>query len=92
MYSPTQLKTARVVVLLIWIFAVASFIFPLYYTDLGSFGRALFFILIAVHLVEFPIFAGTYRRAGGSLLGHFPRHMTYGLVYRAEAQQRIQSD
>lgn len=91
MYTASQLRAARFVVWLIWITAAASFFFPLYYTAFGGFGRTVFALLIAIHLVEFPIFAGTYRQAGGSLLGHFPRHMAFGLVYRAEVKQRLQS-
>ena len=91
-YTASQLKTARTVVVLIWIVSAACFFFPLYYTSFGDFGRILFGLLIALHLVEFPIFAKTYLQAGGSLIGHFPRHMAYGLVYRAEVQQRLISD
>ncbi|MEE3328286.1 MAG: hypothetical protein VX252_13190 [Myxococcota bacterium] len=87
MYSPAQLKMARTVVILVWIFAVASFFFPLYYTDAGALGRTLFGLLIAIHLIEFPLFMKTYREAGGSLLSHFPRHMAFGVVYRAEVMQ-----
>ena len=91
MYTTSQLRAVRFVVWLIWIAAAASFFFPLYYTAFGGFGRTVFALLIAIHLVEFPIFARTYRQAGGSLLGHFPRHMVFGLVYRAEVKQSLQS-
>ncbi len=92
MYSPAQLKMARTITLIVWILAGASFFFPLYYTSAGALGRTLFGLLIAIHLVEFPIFAKTYREAGGSLLSHFPRHMAFGVVYRAEVMQRIKPD
>ena len=92
MYSTSQLKTARTVAIPVWIFAAASFFFPLYYTDAGALGRTLFGLLLAVHLVEFPLFMKTYREAGGSLLSHFPRHMAFGVVYRAEVLQRTASD
>ena len=91
MYSPAQLKTARTIVILVWIFAVASFFFPLYYTDFGAFGRTLFGLLVAIHVVEFPLFMKTYREAGGSWLVHFARHMTFGVVYRAEVLQGSES-
>ncbi|MAI81030.1 MAG: hypothetical protein CL917_18970 [Deltaproteobacteria bacterium] len=89
MYSPKQLKIARTVVLAVWIFAAASFFFPLYYTDFGGVGRTLFGLLIAVHLIEFPIFMNTYRETEGSLLSHFPKHMAYGVVYHAEVKQKL---
>lgn len=92
MYSARQLKTARIVVILVWIFAAASFFFPLYYTDAGALGRTLFGLLLAVHLVEFPLFMKTYQEAGGSLLSHFPRHMAFGVVYRAEVLRGTSSD
>ena len=91
MYTASQLRATRFVIWLIWIAAAASFFFPLYYTDFGGFGRTVFGVLIAIHLIEFPLFARTYRQAGGSLLGHFPRHMVFGLVYRAEVKQSLQS-
>ena len=92
MYSASQLKMARTVVILVWIFAAASFFFPLYYTDAGALGRTLFGLLLAVHLVEFPLFMKTYREAGGSLLSHFPRHMAFGVVYRAEVLRSTASE
>ena len=92
MYSASQLKTARIIAILVWIFAAASFFFPLYYTDAGALGRTLFGLLIAVHLVEFPLFMKTYREAGGTLLSHFPRHMAFGVVYRAEVLRGTASD
>jgi hypothetical protein len=89
MYSESQLKVARIVVVLTWIFGLASWFFPLYYMPVGNLGRALFYLLVFVHLVEFPLFFNTYRAAGGSLFGHFLRHMAYGMIHHAETKQLV---
>lgn len=91
MSNPAPIRFARIVLILVWIFAAACFFFPLYYMNVGSFGRILFVVLAIAHAIEFPIFAGTYRQAGGSLLGHFLRHMVYGMVYRAEVMQGLKA-
>ncbi|MBW2232391.1 MAG: hypothetical protein JRH17_18545 [Deltaproteobacteria bacterium] len=89
MYSERQLRIGRILVALTWIFALASWFFPLYYTSIGNLGRALFYILTFVHLVEFPLFLKTYRAAGGSLFGQFLRHMAYGVLHHTEVKQRL---
>ena len=91
MSNSAPMKFARVALILAWIFAAACFFFPLYYADIGGFGRLLFAVLIVAHTAEFPFFVNTYRRAGGSLWSHFRRHMIYGMVYRAEVIRRLQA-
>ena len=88
MYGEKQLKLARAIVNATWILAVACFFFPLYDMGVGSFGRTLFWLLACVHLVEFPLFLKIYRETGEPLLGHFLRHMAYGVIHRAEVLQR----
>jgi hypothetical protein len=92
MYSPAQLKMARTITLIVWVFAGASFFFPLYYTGAGGVGRTLFGLLIAIHLVEFPVFAKTKREDGGSLRSHFARHIAFGMLSRSEVMHRHNSN
>ena len=89
MDSAEKLARARKLVLALWLFAGACFFFPLYYTEVGPFGRALFGLLLAVHLVEFVVFLGLYRRAGGSLWRHFHRTVVFGVLHKAETEQQL---
>ena len=84
-----RLALARRFVLAVWVFAGACFFFPLYYTGVGGFGRTLFGLLLAVHLVEFFVFLGLYRRAGGSLWRHFHRTVVFGVLHKAETEQQL---
>jgi len=88
MYTDSQLKAARAVVLVAWIFGGLSFFPPLSSVDVSALGRALFGILFCVHLVEFAFFRRIYAEAGDSMLGHFLRHMVYGVIYKTEVEQR----
>lgn len=90
-YSPQQLKVGRIVVLIAWIFAFASWFFPLYYLPIGALGRGLFYILLFVHLVEFALFMKTYRATGEPLFGHFLRHMVYGVLHHTAVKQRLEA-
>ena len=89
MYTSQQLARYRKLVLVLWLFAGACFFFPLYYTGVGGFGRTLFGLLLAVHLVEFFVFLGLYRRAGGSLWRHFHRTVVFGVLHKAETEQQL---
>jgi len=89
MDSAEKLARARKFVLVLWLFAGACFFFPLYYTEVGPFGQALFGLLLAVHLVEFVVFLGLYRRAGGSLWRHFHRTVVFGVLHKAETEQQL---
>ena len=89
MDSAEKLARARKFVLVLWLFAGACFFFPLYYTQVGPFGQALFGLLLAVHLVEFVVFLGLYRRAGGSLWRHFHRTVVFGVLHKAETEQQL---
>ncbi len=89
MDSAEKLARARKFVLVLWLFAGACFFFPLYYTAVGPFGRAVFGLLLAVHLVEFVVFLGLYRRAGGSLWRHFHRTVVFGVLHKAETEQQL---
>jgi len=89
MYSARQLRTARAVVIATWIFAGLSFFPPLDGLAIGRLGRALFGILFCVHLIEFVVFRKIYAASGDdSMLGHFLRHMVYGVIYKTEVEQR----
>lgn len=88
--SPEQLRTARIVVGIVWIFAIASFFFPLYYSGIGPLGRALFWLLVCVHAVEFLFFLKTYRATGEPLFGHFLRTMAFGIAHHTEVKQRLE--
>jgi hypothetical protein len=90
MYSPQQLKVAKIAVLATWIFGASAFFFPVYDWSIGPLGRALFGILFAVHLVEFAIFGKFYRSTGEPIMGHFFKHMVYGVIYQTEVKQRIE--
>jgi uncharacterized protein YhhL (DUF1145 family) len=89
MHSPQQLKIARIVVLVTWLFALSSFFFPVYYSSVGGFGRTLFWLLACVHLVEFGLFFKLYQSTGESLFGHFAKTMVYGVIHKTEVEQRV---
>lgn len=88
MQGERRLAIARMIVLAVWIFGALSFFPPLDAMPASGLGRALFGILFCVHLVEFPFFRRLYAEAGGSMSGHFVRHMVYGVLYKTEVEQR----
>ena len=90
MYSESQLKTARTVVLVCWIFGALSYFPPLSSMGIGALGRALFGLLFCVHLIEFIFFRKIYAADGQSMGAHFLRHMVYGVIYKTEVEQRNQ--
>ena len=89
MYTESQFKLAHTIVNATWIFAAACFFFPLYDMGVGALGRAVFWLLACVHLVEFALFFKLYKSTGEPLLGHFLRNMAYGVVHHAEVKQRL---
>jgi uncharacterized protein YhhL (DUF1145 family) len=84
-----QLRIGKIVVIVTWLFAGASFFFPFYYWPTGPLMRAIFGILAAVHLVEFFVYLKTFRATGDSLLRHFVRTITYGVIHYTEVKQQL---
>ncbi len=89
MYTEKQLKMGNTLVTLTWLFAIACFFFPLYGMGIGALGRALFWLLAIVHLIEFVFFFRFYKDIGEPLLGHFVRHMAFGILHQAAVKQRV---
>jgi hypothetical protein len=90
MYTPQQLKIAKITVNVTWLFAMSAFFFPVYYWGwVGGLGRTLFWLLASVHLIEFAVFFKLYQSTGEGLFGHFIKHMVYGVIYKTEVEQRL---
>jgi len=87
--SPQQIKIGKIVVLATWLFGAACFFFPLYGASIGGLGRALFYILFCVHLIEFFVFMKLYRSTGEPLSGHFFKTMAYGVLHQNEVRQQL---
>ncbi len=83
------LKTARLVLIIIWIAAFLSFFPPLYGLATGPLLRALFGILVAVHLVEFIVYTRTFQQTGESMVSHFAKTMAFGVIHFTEVKQKL---
>jgi len=64
----------------VWIFAALSFIPPFANGSFASFGRSVFGIMFAIHVIECIVFLGTLRSTGQPLLNEFAKTMVYGVL------------
>ena len=68
----------KLIILAAWAIGIASFVvdFPYaHYVRIGTIGLA------AAHLLEFVIFSGKLKKAGGSMVSHFINTFLFGLVH-----------
>jgi len=73
----------RIALSLIWLFAIACF-FMGGDAIWAVAGRAVFWIMAAVHVVECLVFLPRMRAAGGSLPSHLLQTFVFGLLYAGE--------
>lgn len=64
-----------------WLVATACFFPPLEAHSLGGFGRSLFGVLTAVHLVECVAFLGVLRKSPRPLVGELWQTFLFGIVH-----------
>jgi len=78
--NETLIKILKAGVIGAWIFGMWASLTPGEDT-LHIAGRALFGILILVHLAECGIFYGTLKKIGGSMGQHLLQTFIYGMIY-----------
>ncbi len=88
MYSNRQLKFAKILTIVAWLFTAGSFFFPLYDWASGPPARSLFWILLVAHTLELAFFTRFYRQTEGSLLRHVLGNLVFGVIYYTEVKQR----
>jgi len=77
------MKVSKLVVIPVWLLLAACFFLPPDST-LSFLGRAAFFVMAAVHVVEFFVFLPFLRSAKGSLPLHFVNMLIFGLFHYQE--------
>jgi uncharacterized protein YhhL (DUF1145 family) len=75
----------KVVLGLVWIWALASF-FVAPESSASSVGRIVFWVLVVAHAIECVVFLPKFRRAGGSLPGHFAQTMIFGFLHASSLE------
>lgn len=80
----------KLVVIGTWLVGAAGFLFPPD-TGFGQLGRALFYLLLCVHLVECVFFFGALRQTGRPLGVEVANTLFFGIVHYAEVKQIIES-
>jgi uncharacterized protein YhhL (DUF1145 family) len=75
-------SSPRIAVLVLWLALLASFLVS--DSTLASVGRVVFFLLVAVHVVECLVFLPRLRRAPGSLASHLAQTFVFGIVHVRE--------
>jgi len=58
----------------------------------GAFARPIFWLIAAIHLVEFFVKKGVLEQAGGSMGHHFVQVMIYGIAYWKPLEEAQQSE
>jgi len=83
--SRNPILIAKLLVAVTWFVAAAAFLFPTSSTY-GRAGRLLFFVLLAVHLLECAVFYRTLQRTGRPLGLELSRTLFYGIAHYGEAK------
>jgi uncharacterized protein YhhL (DUF1145 family) len=73
----------RLAVLSLWLISLAGFIIAPN-SSLAGYGRLLFWVLLAAHVVECAVFLPKLRAAGGSLASHLGQTLVFGVVHVQE--------
>lgn len=74
------MSVTRIVLLVIWLLALAAVVFPIVH-PLATIGRWLFWLLLAAHLIECALFWPRLSKAPGSRLGHVVNTLLFGIVH-----------
>ena len=62
----------------VWVYAALCLFLPL---PLAGLGQAVFWGMLAIHVVEFTVMQSTFRKAGGSLGHHFVQTLLFGVFH-----------
>jgi uncharacterized protein YhhL (DUF1145 family) len=89
MQQNSLISLSKIIVGSTWLFATACFFPPLESSQFGDFGRALFWVLFAVHLVECIAFLGVLRKSPRPLAGELWQTFLFGIVHVSIVRSEI---
>lgn len=78
------MKNTKIVLISLWILLLATFFID---SSWARFGKYLFFALFIVHVLEFFVFFGRFRKIGGNMFNHFVNTVIYGMIH-IQAEER----
>jgi uncharacterized protein YhhL (DUF1145 family) len=81
MEQNSVITISKIIIGVTWLFATACFFAPLETSAAGAFGRTLFFVLAAVHVVECIAFLGVLRKSPRPLAGELWQTFLFGIVH-----------
>jgi uncharacterized protein YhhL (DUF1145 family) len=79
----SDMSGPKMMVLGMWLVTLAGFVIAPEST-LAGWGRMLFWVLLAAHVVETAIFLPKLRAAGGSLGAHIGNTLVFGVAHMQE--------
>lgn len=89
MENSSVYPVGKIVIGVTWLFATACFFAPLVGSEMGAFGRTLFWVLAIVHAVECIFFLGVLRKSGRPLLGELWQTFLFGIVHVSSVRAEI---
>jgi len=81
----------KIGVLATWLVAAAGF-FVAPESTLAGLGRALFWFLLVVHVIECVVFLPKLRRAPGSLAGHLGQTLVFGIAHARDLEPAAEGE
>ncbi|HKK51377.1 MAG TPA: hypothetical protein VKA74_07310 [Myxococcota bacterium] len=90
MQQNSLISISKILVGSTWLFATACFFAPLQTTEVGPFGRTLFWVLAAVHVVECVAFLGILRKSPRPLVGELWQTFLFGIVHVSIVRKEIE--
>ena len=90
MEQNSLITVSKIIIGSTWLFATACFFPPLLTNEmLGAFGRTLFWVLAAVHLIECVAFLGLLRKSPRPLPGELWQTFLFGIVHISVVRKEI---
>lgn len=89
MKENSLITVSKIIVGSTWLFATAGFFEPLQSTSVGAFGRTLFAVLAAVHVIECVAFLGVLRKSPRPLAGELWQTFLFGIVHVSQVRREI---
>lgn len=80
----TKIQRYKRILIGVWIFAALSFIPPFASGGFASFGQSVFFMMVAIHVIECVVFLRALRSTGEPLGSELAKTMVFGVLHYQE--------
>ena len=77
------MSISKAVVVVVWLLFFSGF-FVATNSPISTLGRLGFWLMAAIHVVEYAVFLPRFRNAPGSLIGHLLRTLLFGFLHIRE--------